>query len=596
MKIRVCRHWVKASIVLLAVLVPAVRSAQEPMTFDRLVETARTVAAKPYRHPAEKVPAMLLAPKLTYDQYRDIRFRTEQALWRNLRLGGMPLLKSFYSGKMLFEAQFFHPGFVANNTVELNEVTDQASFPIKYRKDFFDFGKNRFDRPLPDNMGFSGFRLHYPLNNEAYFDELAVFQGASYFRLLGAGQTYGMSARGLAINSCLPGQAEEFPIFSRFWLVRPAFGTREMTVYALMDGALVNGQLTDQPSVVGAYQFIIRPGTETLVDVRARLFFRRTPGEIGLAPMTSMYWYGKTESDHLGDFRPEVHDSDGLQLHVGNGERLWRPLNNQTFTRNSSFFDTNPRGFGLLQRERSFHCYEDLEANYHLRPSVWVEPVGNWGRGSVRLAELYAVDETVDNIAAFWVPEKAPKVGEELEFAYRLNWFVEAKKHAPPAGRVVATHYSEFVLGQPDQRLFILDFESPALAALPADAKVEPLVTIGAGAELVHAYACKNPHNSTWRVGMTLRLTPETLRAVENHEVVAQMNHTLAMTDRFTAPLRGTAGRENVIKGAESFAASTVQYRTAILPAGDHPTIELRCFLRTEKEALSETWSYRWNP
>ncbi|MEI8080113.1 MAG: glucan biosynthesis protein, partial [bacterium] len=296
------------------------------------------------------------------------------------------------------------------------------------------------------------------------------------------------------------------------------------------------------------------------------------------------------------DFRPEVHDSDGLQLLLGNGERVWRPLNNQTFTRNSSFLDRNPRGFGLLQRERRFQNYQDLEANYHLRPSVWVEPVGDWGKGAVRLAELYAADETVDNIAAFWVPEKAPKAGEELEFAYRLNWFIEAKKYEPPTARVVATHYAEFVLGQPDQRLFILDFDSRQLAALAATAKVEPVVTVGEGAELVHAYACKNPHNANWRVGLTIRLKPATLRAIENHTLVAQMNHTLAMTDRFTAPLRGVVGREGVLKGAESFAAATVQYRTSILPAAERPVIELRCFLRSETEALSETWSYRWNP
>ncbi len=556
------------------------------MTFDELVGKARAVAAKPYKCPPEKVPDWLLAPHLNYDQYRDIRFRTESSLWRDLRDDGV-----------LFEAQFFHPGFLANHTVQVWEVTGLASFPIKYRPEFFDYGKNQFKKTPPSDMGYSGFRLHYPLNAEAYYDELAVFQGASYFRMLGAGQLYGMSARGLAINACRPGCAEEFPIFSQFWLVRPAPGAREVTVYALMDGSLVNGKLSGSPSVVGAYQFVIRPGTQTTVDVRARLFFRRTPGEVGIAPMTSMYWYGKTEPDHHGDFRPAVHDSDGMQILRGNGEWFWRPLNNHDFPRNSSFLDDNPRGFGLIQRERSFHAYEDLEAGYHRRPSVWVEPKGSWGRGEVRLAELYAVDETVDNIAAFWVPEKAPKAGEEMEVAYRLHWFMDGEKHNPSAARTSGTHYSEFVLGQPDQRLFIIDFEGKRLAGLPADADIKPVFTVGEGAELVHVYAHRNPVDSTWRVGATLRLKPQTLRALENHGLVDQMNHMLWTLDRFVSPPDGAAGKNEALrKGAQVLGDTTVQYRSTILPQAERPTIELRCYLRRGDEALSETWSYRWNP
>jgi len=479
----------------------------ERFDFEVLRYRASQLASQPYAPRPTRVPEWL--QKLNYDEHRDIRFRPDQAWWKR--------------DDLPFQLQFFHPGFIFKQTVQVSEVRDGREYPIPFESRLFDYGHNKIPEPIPADMGFSGVRIHYALNAPDYLDELAVFQGASYFRALGSGQRWGLSARGLALNTAEPG-GEEFPIFESFWVERPAPHAEQLTVYALLDS----------PSVAGAYRFIIDPGADTTMRVKAALFFRKDVKTIGIAPLTSMFWHGENSTSAHGDFRPEVHDSDGLMVFTGAGEWLWRPLTDPDAVRVAAFSDQNPRGFGLLQRDRNFENYQDLEAAYHLRPSAWVEPVGAWGAGSVRLVELPTPDETNDNIVAFWTPDKAPKPGEPLVLEYKLHWFTD--QIPPPAGYVVATRHGHSKTHEPDLERFMVDFAGPYLNKQGADPLIEPVVTVGDGAKLVHADVQKNPYNGTWRVAFALKAD------------------------------------------------------------GSNRPVELRCFLRKRPHVLTETWSYLWQP
>jgi periplasmic glucans biosynthesis protein len=488
----------------------ALRADEVPFDFEVLQFRAKTLAAQPHAERKSRVPESLR--KLSYDQYRDLRFNPESSWWRRERLP--------------FQLQFFHPGFIYTRTVQLSEVVDGKVEPINYDKDLFNFGANRSLGSIPRDMGFTGFRIHTQLNNPNYFDELAVFQGASYFRALGQGMRYGLSARGLALNTAEPG-GEEFPVFEEFWIERPADKAREITVYALMDS----------PSVTGAYRFTITPGAATVMDVKSTLYRRKDVAVFGVAPLTSMFWFGETTSNHHDDLRPEVHDSDGLMMQRGNGEWIWRPLSNPKSVRVSAFADENPRGFGLVQRDRKYESYEDLEAHYHERPSLWVEPTGAWGPGSVRLVELPTPNETEDNIVAFWTPHKLPPLDQPVHFNYKLHWFIEGKGgKTPPAGMVTSTRIGRSATHEPELVRFWVDFTGNYLRNQKQDPEIKSIVSVGEGAKLVHQSVEKNPYNGSWRLAF------------------------------------------------------------AIKPDGSGKPVELRCFLQKPPHILTETWSYLWNP
>ena len=328
--------------------------------FADVAARAEALSRQPYRNLSPKLPAELAA--LNYDQTRDIRFRPARALWR--------------ADQQPFELMFFHVGGKYHvRSVRVNEVTPSGVRHIAYDSADFDYGKNKLS-PQTWGDGFAGLRAHYPLNGREYKDEVVVFQGASYFRALGAGQRYGLSARGLTIDT-VGGQGEEFPWFIEFTVVRPAADAKTLTLYGLLDS----------PRASGAYQFDVRPGEETVVDVRARLFLRASVATLGIAPLTSMFFFGENQP-HRTDFRPEVHDSDGVMVATGEGEWIWRPLVNPNQTLTTSFSMRSLKGFGVMQRDRSFNDYEDSEASYELRPSAWVEPVGSWGPGRVELVQL----------------------------------------------------------------------------------------------------------------------------------------------------------------------------------------------------------------
>ena len=410
---------------------------------------ARALAAQAYVAPVPDLPGWMQS--LNYEQHRAIRFDPAHAWWR--------------ADGRTFQLQFFHPGWLFKLPVRLHEVVDGIDRPINFSPGLFDYGPKGAPGAVPAGTGFAGFRVHYPLNKPG--DELAVFLGASYFRALGRSMQYGLSARGLALNTGEP-VAEEFPRFEEFWIERPAALGKAITVYALLDS----------PSVAGAYRFVITPGDETVMDVKVVLYFRRTPAVVGLAPLTSMFQHGENTGWSREDFRPEVHDSDGLLLQTGAGEWIWRDLINPASTRTATFVDRSPRGFGLVQRDREFAHYDDLEANYHLRPSTWVEPVGDWGAGAVRLLEFPTPDETNDNIVACWVPASLPKTGQPLAYDYRLHWYLDSPVR-PPGGRVASTRQGT-VLDHPQNRRIVVDF-----AGLPLDQPApEAVVSVGAGAKL----------------------------------------------------------------------------------------------------------------
>lgn len=445
--------------------------------FDDVAAQAKLQAQRAYGSASRKPPAELQA--LTYDQYRDIRFRPNHALWR--------------AENLPFELMFFHLGKFQTEPVRINEITPQGARHIRYKSADFDYGKNKLSPQTWGDVGFAGFRAHYPLNGSEYKDELVVFLGASYFRALGAGMRYGLSARGLAIDT-VGGQAEEFPRFTEFWIVRPAANAKTLTVYALLDS----------PRASGAYQFDIHPGNETMMEVRSRIFLRAGVATLGIAPLTSMFAFGENQP-HRTDFRPEVHDSDGLMVATGDGEWIWRPLLNPRSTLTTSFSMRTLRGFGLMQRDRNFSSYEDSEARYELRPSAWIEPVGSWGPGRVELMQLNTPDETNDNIVAYWVPDQLPATGQPLDFAYRLHWQGTQQMQRPPGAWVTQTRIGRgFAELAKDEQQFVVDFTGPSLAALSADADVKAVVTAPSNGQIVESNAYRVEATGAWR--MTVRV------------------------------------------------------------------------------------------
>lgn len=463
---------------ILALLLTALQaSPASAFGFDDVAARAEKQARSPYKTLSRPPPAELQA--LNYDQYRDIRFRPDHALWR--------------PEKLPFEVMFFHLGKFQKETVRINEVTPRGVQHLRYDSADFDYGKNKLHPESWGDVGFAGFRAHYPLNNTSYKDELVVFLGASYFRALGAGLRYGLSARGLAIDT-VGGQGEEFPRFSEFWIVRPAAGANVLTVYALLDS----------PRASGAWQFDIHPGVETVMDVRVRLFLRAPVATLGLAPLTSMYAFGENQP-HRTDFRPEVHDSDGLLVAMGEGEWIWRPLVNPQQVLTTSFSMRSLRGFGLMQRDRNFASYEDTEASYELRPSAWIEPVGSWGEGHVELVQLPTPDETNDNIVAYWVPAKPPAVGQPLDYSYRLHWQGKEQMQRPPGAWVVQTRVGRgFAEPGENEQQFVVDFTGPSLTALPADAPVKAVVSAPFNGEILESNAYRVEATGAWR--MTVRV------------------------------------------------------------------------------------------
>lgn len=485
---------------------------REPFTYETVQHLAQDRAAKAYRERPSKLPEVLA--KLNFDQYRDIRFRHASALWYD---------------HAMFEVQFFHRGFTYDHRVNINEIVGNAVRAVPYNPAMFEFGKLVPPVKLPAELGFAGFRVHYPLNTPAYKDEVMVFLGASYFRLLARNETYGMSARGLAVNTATEA-GEEFPYFTDFWLVRPEPNQHSLIIYALLDS----------PSVTGAYQFELHPGSVTQVKVSSELYPRRSIEKLGIGAMTSMFLYGKNSTGRrFDDFRPEVHDSDGLMTETGTGEWAWRPLVNPRSLRVNRFMDLHPRGFGLSQRDRDWTHYQDVDAHFHLRPSYWLEPQGDWGKGGVELVEIPTDEEIHDNVVTYWVPEGPIQPHKPISFSYLLSAYSHST-HWPPGGRVIATRTGGAGGGTPSQgtpsgpRRMVIDFAGGDLDDLYAAQPVQAQITSNGG-DVDEVSVARIPQTAIWRVAFRLK------------------------------------------------------------PTGDKP-VDLRCFLTLYGEALTETWTYLWKP
>jgi glucans biosynthesis protein len=448
------------------------------LTLDDVAARAAELAASSYRKPDVDLPDEIR--KLSYDAYRDVRFTPARALWRG---AGLP-----------FEVMFFHQGWHFTDPVKINEVTASGVREIPFDPGAFDYGKNEVDRSRLGKLAFAGFRVHFPLNTPRYKDETLVFLGASYFRALGRGQLYGVSARGLAVDTALS-TGEEFPRFVEFWIERPAATASELTIFALLDS----------PRAAGAYRFVLKPGVTTVLDVEVRLFLRAAVGKLGAAPLTSMFFFGGNQRSAKEDYRPQVHDSDGLMIQSSTGEWLWRPLVSPRRLLVTSFALTDPLGFGLMQRERRFARYEDLEARYDLRPSAWVETKGAWGAGRLELVQIPLPDETNDNIVAYWVPDHVPGPREPIAYAYRVLWQKE-REARPPFAWVSQTRSGRGYAPSPDDTIqFQLDFVGPQLERLPRHAGVEAALSIGSNGAIVEQNTMHNEVTRGWRVQVRFR-------------------------------------------------------------------------------------------
>jgi glucans biosynthesis protein len=464
---------------------PAGQPPQPRFAHDDVIRKAREALNQPFEANPPPLPEPIA--RLDFDTWRDIRFRPDRAL---------------LAGASPFRLQLFHPGFLYRRPMTVNVVRDGVPTPIPYAANLFDFGRLKLERPLPVGLGFAGFRLHSPLNEPGVYDELISFLGASYFRFLSRDQRYGLSARGLAINSGRK-EGEEFPALTQVWIETPEPGADRVTLHALMESE----------SLTGAFQFVVFPGAQTSVEVMASLFIRKPVERLGIAPLTSMFLSGENDRRHADDYRPELHDSDGLLIHSGSGEWLWRPLRNPKEPEFSVFLDANVRGFGLMQRDRTFEHYQDLDLNYELRPGYWIEPHDGWGEGQIELIELPTGDETNDNIVAFWRPKAPVEPGQALTFRYRMR-ALSGTDGLNPGGMALNTFLTRArALGSneappPGSARFIVDFAGGDLGFhLKAPQAVEIIASVSSGRVLRTALV-PNPEIDGFRAQIDVAVPP----------------------------------------------------------------------------------------
>ncbi|MBU1086977.1 MAG: glucan biosynthesis protein G [Candidatus Omnitrophica bacterium] len=485
----------------------------KPTRFKDVVAKAQMLSEKPFLETSNNLPDEL--KKIGYDEWRDIRFNPAKSLW-----AGKP-----------FSIQFFHLGGLYQEPVIINSVNKDNTTNIPFSLDLFDYTQSAHKGLLSSNLGFAGFRIHYPINSAKYADEIISFIGASYFRALGKDLGYGISARGLAIDIAeLSG--EEFPYFREFWIIKPGAKAKEISFYALLESE----------NLTGAYSFIVRPGEETLVKVKSVLFFRKKIRKLCLAPLTSMFFCGEnTKSRANSDFRPEVHDSDGLLIQDTLGEWTWHPLINPENLLINSFSGGQPLGFGLLQRDMNFDHYQDLEARYDKRPSVWICPKSDWGQGHLELLQLPTENEFNDNIGAYWVMDKSFEPGESFEFAYTMNWHSGNRKKS-----VLASVESTRIVTKPESIMFIIEF-------LPDPSQEEfSSKDISANIQILNGYSVKAS------------------QVIEN--TVTQGCRLIIHVD---------LDKEGML--------DKMLYK-------HNPPVELRAFLKKDNLPITETWSYTYQP
>ncbi|KAB0487043.1 glucan biosynthesis protein G [Pseudomonas psychrophila] len=541
-------------------------------SLDDVAAEAKTLAEQKYQAPRSNLPKEFRDMK--FADYQKIQFNRDKAQWAG--------------DKTPFKLSFYHQGMHFDTPVKINEVTATKVEEIKYDSSRFDFGDVKFDPKATENLGWAGFRVLYPINKADKQDEIMTMLGASYFRVVGKDQIYGLSARGMAIDTALP-SGEEFPRFTEFWIEKPKPNDKHLVIFALLDS----------PRATGAYRFTLRPGVDTVVDVKAQMFLRDKVGKLGIAPLTSMFLFGANQPSKVLNYRRELHDSSGLAIHAGNGEWIWRPLNNPKHLSVSNFSVENPRGFGLLQRGRDFSHYEDLDDNYDKRPSAWIEPQGDWGKGSVDLVEIPTADETNDNIVAFWSPETLPEPLKPFDFAYRMHWTLdEAALHPTDSAWVKQTLRStgdvkqSNLIRQPDGSVaYLVDFEGPSLKALPENAAVRSQVSVGDNAELVENNVRYNPETKGWRLTLRMKIKDPSKSTEMRAALVQDIEQAPA-----AKPAAPAAKPAAPVTKAEKAAAKAQEKKDhaakdAKAPAADAPVATPEP-VKTEK-VLTETWSYQ---
>lgn len=452
-----------------------------PFGFDGLIERARVMAKTDYLAP--EMPSPEIVSQIDYDAHGKLHYRRDHA--------------PYGDGSGAYPLTFFHLGRFFAKPVHMHLVDGGKSREVLYHAKYFDMPEDSIARKLSGNIGFAGFRIHEDVRRDDWkTQDWVAFLGASYFRAIGDEGQYGLSARGIVVNTASSGP-EEFPDFREFYIEPAKAADQPVIVYALLDG----------PSITGAFRFRVHRGEGVLMEVEKHLFLRKDIERLGIAPLTSMMWYSEQNKSFRFDWRPEVHDSDGLELWTGSGERIWRPLNNPEITRASAFGDNNPRGFGLMQRDRNVSAYLD-GVRYHRRPSLWVEPQGQWGKGAVQVVEIPTDDEIHDNIAAFWVPEGPAKAGNQYEFRYRLHWQARNPMPLEKLAHVSATRLGRG--GNPgaprpaDLLKFSVEFEGDVLGTLAYGEFPEVVATTSRG-EIVSTHIEPIMDTRIWRAEFDLR-------------------------------------------------------------------------------------------
>ncbi len=488
--------------------------APEPFSFDGLKREAERLAAQPYVAPVEPDPAVVA--KIDYERWGQIKFDTRSAV--------------FADGPGRFPVTFFHIGKFFPKSVAMSVVEDGMARPVIYDQALFDMPDDSPARQLDKGIGFAGFRIQEPRDGSLDWraNDWVAFLGAAYFRAIGGLYQYGLSARGVAVDTALGDRPEEFPDFTRVFIEAPT-APDTIVVNALLDG----------PSLTGAYRFAMTRAAGVTMAVEHTLNLRRDVERLGIAPLTTMYWFSETAKPDMIDWRPEVHDSDGLALWTGTGEHIWRPLNNPERTTASAFADVSPKGYGALQRDRAFDHYLD-GVFYDRRPSLWVEPEGEWGAGAVQLIEIPTDDEIHDNVVVAWVPAEAATAGKRYAFKYRMVWDAD-EPHPTPLARCVATRLGRG--GQPGQprppgvRKFMVEFLGGPLASLPFGVKPTAKLSTSRGhfTDYLYTEAVPDGVPGHWRAQFDL-----------------------------------------VVDGAEP--------------------VEMRCRLEHDGDVLSETWAFQYHP
>lgn len=467
----------------------------EPFSFDRLTDRAARMARAPYV-PLRPRKDEALDP-VDYDAHRQLRYRHDKALW--------------IDGSAPFPVELFHMNQLYRKPVRVHAVEGETAREVLYDPANFNYGSTGLRGKLPPDLGYAGLRLMDPTPGPLGW---LSFIGASYFRSRGEEGEFGISARGIAVNSTLVGR-EEFPEFTAFWVEKTPPESGRAVIHALLDGE----------SITGAYRFVCAYPGRAVMEVEARLFPRKPIEQLGIAALTSMFWYGEDDRRRAADWRPEIHDSDGLSFWSGGGERLWRPLSNPPKDMAVTVFpDANPRGFGFLQRDRAYDHYLDDNASYHRRPSLWIEPLDPWGPGRMVLMEIPTRIEIYDNMVGFWQSDRPARPDDPMTFRYRVLWTAGEPRPARLA-RVLRTRTGQGALpaevDDGERRKFVVDFaggpldglvvadEAPRCrlfggAAPGGSGEVKAVIRVGRG-EVMNACVMRiDGRSGEWRAGFDL--------------------------------------------------------------------------------------------